>query len=378
MDVEQSLQGRRPTWVEVRLRHLDSNLQWVRSLLTPNTRVMAVVKANAYGHGAAAVAERLEKAGIDHLAVAFSEEGLELRRHGIRSPILLLNGFWPGQEEEIVSNRLTPTVFSLSMVRSLAEVARRLGTTATYQIKIDTGLCRLGVDWQHALEFLKACSGEASTRCEGIYTHLSSSEEVDNPSTNAQIDRFQKTLETLKQNGFFLGWHHAANSAGILNFHDSWFDTVRPGLMLYGINPNQDRVESPLNPLLSFKTQIMQLKRVSPGISIGYGGAYTTTRASVIATLPVGYADGLNRLLSNRGSVLLRGQKVQIVGRISMDLTLIDVTDVPEASLGDEIVLIGRQGNLEISAEQIAQLTGTIAYEVLCGITQRVPRVHLQ
>jgi alanine racemase len=377
MDVEQFLQGRRPTWVEVRLNHLDSNLQWLRSLLTPNTRIMAVVKANAYGHGAVAVAERLEKAGIDYLAVAFSEEGLELRRHGIRAPILLLDGFWPGQEEEIVSNRLTPAVFSLSMVQNLARAAHRLGTTASYQIKIDTGLCRLGVDWQNALEFLRACAGEASARCDGIYTHLSSSEQVDNPSTTAQINRFQKALETLRQNRFFLGWHHAANSAGILNFHEGWFDAVRPGLILYGINPTQDRVEPSLNPLLSFKTQIMQLKRVGPGISIGYGGAYTTTRASAIATLPVGYADGLNRLLSNRGSVLLRGQKVQIVGRVSMDLTLIDVTDVSEASLGDEVVLIGRQGNLEISAQQVAQLTGTIPYEVLCGITQRVPRLHI-
>jgi alanine racemase len=378
MDVEHHLRGRRPTWVEIELSGLDSNLQWLRSLLARDTRIMAVVKANAYGHGAVEVAERLEKLGVEHLAVAFLEEGLELRNHGIRCPILLLNGFWPGQEHDIILNDLTPAVFDCRMVQDLARVARRLGTTATYQIKIDTGLVRLGAEWQSAVELVEACLKEAAAKCEGIYTHLSSSEQIDSSSTNLQVGHFQNIVGTLKLSRLALNWHHAANSAAVLNFRCSWFDTVRPGLILYGINPCEEMVGTPpLKPLLTFKTRIMQLKRVVTGSPIGYGGAYTVVRPSVIATLPVGYADGLNRLLSNQGRALVRGHKVPIVGRISMDLSLIDVTTVPEASLGDEVVLIGKQGDFEISVTQLARLTGTIPYEVLCNISRRVPRVHI-
>lgn len=377
MDVQHHLRGKRPTWVEVRLNDLDSNLRSLRRLLGRDIRVIGVVKANAYGHGAVPIAERLEKNGVEHLAVAFLEEALELRQHGIRCPILLLNGFWSGQEEDIILNRLSPAVFHAGMVRDLAKVADRLKTTSSYQIKIDTGLSRLGIDWQQAGEVLKACSKEVSVKCEGIYTHLSSSEQVDSPSNEVQVGHFQSVVNLLKRNHLALNWHHVANSAGILNFCKSWFDAVRPGLILYGINPLEHSIDTPLKPLLTLKTRIMQLKRVSGGTSIGYGEAYTTVQPSLIATLPVGYADGLNRLLSNQGSALVRGQRVAIVGRISMDLSLIDVTTVPGVSLGDEVVLIGRQDDLEISAQQIARLTGTIPYEVLCRIGQRVPRFYV-
>lgn len=378
-DVEHHLRGRRPTWVEIRLSNLDSNLRWLRSLLGPHTRIMAVIKANAYGHGAVRVAEKLEKSGVEHLAVAFLEEALELRNHGIRCPILLLNGFWPGQEQEVILNGLTPAVFELRMVQDLARVARRLGTAASYHIKIDTGLVRLGAEWQSAVELVKACLREAPARCEGIYTHLSSSERIDCPSTHLQLKRFQDIADTLKINQLSPNWHHAANSAAVVNFRGSWFDTVRPGLILYGVNPCEKTLEAPhLKPLLTFRTRIMQLKFVGTGSSIGYGGVHTVVRPSVIATLPVGYADGLNRLLSNQGSALVRGHKVPIVGLISMDLSLIDVTDVPEVSLGDEVVLIGKQGNLEISVTEVARLAGTIPYEIFCNISRRVPRVYVE
>jgi alanine racemase len=377
MDVQHHLRGKRPTWVEIQLNNLDSNLLSLRRLLGPDIRVMAVVKANAYGHGAGPIAERLEKIGVEYLAVAILEEALELRQKGVRCPILLLNGFWSGQEEDIILHRLTPAVFHAGMVEDLARAADRLKSAAVYQIKIDTGLSRLGMDWQRAEEGLKAFSKELSVKCEGIYTHLSSSEQVDSPSTEVQVGRFQGIVNILERNHLTPNWHHVANSAGILNFRKSWFDTVRPGLILYGINPLQHTVPVLLKPVLTLKTRIMQLKQVSAGRSIGYGGAYTTARPSLIATLPVGYADGLNRLLSNQGSALVRGQMVPIVGTISMDLSLIDATTVPAVSVGDEVVLIGRQGDLEISAQQIAQLTGTIPYEVLCRIGQRVPRVYL-
>ena len=377
MDLQHHLRGKRPTWVEIQLNDLDSNLLSLRRWLSPGIRIMAVVKADAYGHGAVPIAERLERNGVEHLAVAFLEEGLELRQHGIRCPILLLNGFWSGQEEDIILNRLTPAVFAAGMVQDLARVADRLRTTATYQIKIDTGLSRLGIDWEQADEVLRACSKEVSVRCDGIYTHLSSSDQVESASNDVQVEHFQSVLNILKRDHLTLNWHHVANSAGILNFRKSWFDTVRPGLILYGINPLEHGIDVALQPLLTLKTRIMQLKRVRSGTSVGYGGAYTTERPSLIATLPIGYADGLNRLLSSQGSALVRGQSVPIVGRISMDLSVIDVTSVPAVSLGDEVVLIGKQGNLEISAQQIARLTDTIPYEVLCRIGQRIPRFYV-
>jgi alanine racemase len=377
MDVQHLLRGKRPTWVEIQLNDLDSNLLSLRRLLSPDIRIMAVVKADAYGHGAVPIAERLERNGVEHLAVAFLEEGLELRQHGIRCPILLLNGFWSGQEEDIILNRLTPTVFHAGMVQDLARAADGLKTTATYQIKIDTGLSRLGIDWEQTDEVLKACSKEVSAKCEGIYTHLSSSDQVDNPSNSVQVEHFQGVVNILKRNHLALNWHHVANSAGILNFRKSWFDAVRPGLILYGINPLEHGIDVALKPLLTLKTRIMQLKQVRGGTSIGYGGAYTAVRPSLIATLPIGYADGLNRLLSNQGSALVRGQRVPIVGRISMDLSLIDVTTVPGVSVGDEVVLIGRQGDLEISSQQIARLTSSIPYELVCRIGQRIPRVYV-
>jgi alanine racemase len=245
---------------------------------------------------------------------------------------LLLNGFWSGQEEDIILNRLTPAVFAAGMVQDLARVADRLRTTATYQIKIDTGLSRLGIDWEQTDEVLKVCSNEESVKCEGIYTHLSSSDQVESSSNSVQVEHFQSVLNILKRNHLTLNWHHVANSAGILNFRKSWFDTVRPGLILYGINPLEHGIDVALQPLLTLKTRIMQLKRVRSGTSVGYGGAYTTERPSLIATLPIGYADGLNRLLSSQGSALVRGERVPIVGRISMDLSVIDVTSVPGVS----------------------------------------------
>jgi len=377
MDVQHHSRGKRPTWVEIELNNLDSNLLSLKTFLGPTVRIIPVVKANAYGHGAVAIADRLEKLGVEYLAIALLEEALELRQRGVRCPILLLNGFWPGQEEEIIRNRLTPAVFSAGMVQDLARVAQGLKTTSAYQIKIDTGLSRLGIDWQQSDEVLTAISQEVSTNCEGIYTHLSCSEQVGNPFTEVQVGRFQSVVNVLKSKHQALNWHHVANSAGILNFRGSWCDAVRPGLILYGINPLEQSLPFPLKPLLTLKTRIMQLKRVSAGTSIGYGGAYTTSRPGLIATLPIGYADGLNRLLSNQGSALVRGQTAPIVGKISMDLSLIDVTAIPGVSLGDEVVLIGRQGNLEITVKEIARLTGTIPYEVLCRIGERVPRIHV-
>ena len=375
MSVQLQLSGKRPTWAEIDLQALASNFLLIRKSLPPPIRIIAVVKANAYGHGAVMVSRRLQDLGADYLAVAFLEEGLELRAAGIHLPVLLLNGFWEGQQEEVLQAGLTPMAWNLSMAKSLGTAAERVRRKARIHFKIDTGMSRLGANSDETILELKECRNLPWIEVEGICTHLASSEATGNPATLSQIECFSNIKEQLALQGTTFPWNHAANSAAVLGWPESWFDSVRPGLVLYGINP-LDEGASALKPVLSWKTRIMQIRKVKKGTMVGYGGTYTVKKDSLLATLPVGYADGLNRLLSNRGLVLLRGQRVPVVGSISMDLSVIDVTDVGTAQVGDEVVLIGKQGRDEIGAKEMSILTQTIPYEVLTGISQRVPRIY--
>jgi alanine racemase len=370
------IRGKRPTWAEIDLQALAFNFQTIRSLLPESVRIIAVVKANAYGHGAVAVSRKLESLGADYLAVAFLEEGLELRSSGIHLPVLLLNGFWPGQEEQVVRNGFTATVWEASMAKALEAAGKKLRMKVRIHFKIDTGMSRLGVTDEQALKVLQNCRDLRWTEVEGIFTHLACSDIPESRKTRAQLRVFNRIQKLLATQGATFSWNHAASSAGILLYPEAWFDGVRPGLLLYGINP-QDAHPVPLRPVLTLKTNILQLKRIKKGTSVGYGASYTVQRDSLVAILPVGYADGYNRLLSNRGTVLLRGQRVTIAGRISMDLTVIDVTGVNSPQVGDEVVLIGKQGKEEITAKELADLTQTIPYEVLTGISHRVPRTYL-
>lgn len=373
-----SLAGLRPTWTEVDLAQVEANYQALRRYLPAHVKIMGVIKADAYGHGATPVAQRLERLKIDALAVAILEEALALRAASVHCPILLLNGFWPGQEDEIVRHDIIPAIYRLDLLERLQQAASRAGRNAAYHLKINTGMSRLGVDWDEALAFLRRDPASPCTHCEGIYTHLSSAEDAQSASTQAQLDRFKAISAAVEQRGLPLRWRHAANSAAILNFKQSWFDGVRPGLVLYGVSPlSTPPADLRLAPVLAFKTRIMQVRNVKNGSSIGYGDAYTVRRDSVIATLPVGYADGLMRALSNRGQALVRGQRVPIVGRISMDLTLIDVTELPAVEVGDEVVLIGTQGSEAIRVEDVARVAETIPYEILCRLGTRVPRIYL-
>jgi alanine racemase len=338
---------------------------------------MAVIKANAYGHGAVEIARQLEKLKVSYLAVAILEEALELRNAGIQLPILLLNGFWPGQEEELIRQDLATTVVSAPMVKTLSCMGERLQKKACYHFKIDTGMTRLGVDRDQALSAIESCFQYSWADCEGILTHLSSADDLGSPMTPRQIEEFGAIVQALKGKGVVLKWIHAANSAAILRWPEAWYDGVRPGLILYGLSPfNGDSLA--LRPLLSLKTRIMYVRRIKKGTSVGYGGTYVAPRDSVVAVLPIGYADGYNRLLSNHGTGLLHGQRVPVVGRISMDLTIIDATAVPSVQLGDEVVLIGKQGPEEIRVHELAELCQTIPYEILTGISQRVPRTYLR
>jgi len=374
MDYSNSPTIRRPTWAEIDLRALTSNLGIVQGHIGPGRRMIAVVKANAYGHGAVKIARRLAELGVPYLAVAILEEALELRGAGIELPILLLNGHWSGQEEEIVCHDLTPAVEDPQKVEVLNQVAERMQKKVRYHLKINTGMTRLGVDWEQALSRIELCLQYRWACLQGIFTHLSSSDDISSPETLRQLERFSRVLEDLAGKGFIPEWTHAANSAAVLRWPGSWYDTVRPGLILYGVNPF-DKEPTLLQPLLSLKTRLMHLRSIRKGTPVGYGCAYTSSRDSVVAAIPIGYADGYNRLLSNQGSVLVCGRRVPIIGRISMDLTVIDVTDVPMVQPGQEVVLIGRQGSEEISVSELAELCQTIPYEILTGIGQRVPRV---
>ena len=387
----QSLTGLRPTWVEVDLRVLESNFRIIRSFLPDDVRMIAVVKAHGYGHGVIPVSQTLEKAGVEALAVAILEEAVVLRNVGIRSPIILLNGFWQGQEEELILQNVIPTVYTREMLISLENAATRLQKPCLFHLKVNTGMSRLGVDWEEGIAFLESCSECRWAHCDGIYTHFGSAEDIQSLSNRRQLNRFKDLLAQTRLPRPF-SWCHAANSAAMINFRESWFNAVRPGLILYGINPMGSRdpgsasisyengwqgVLSNLRPVLSFKTRVMQIRKVRKGTTIGYSESYAVPRDSVIATLPVGYADGLLRVLSNKGWVLVRGHQAPIVGRISMDLTTIDVTDIPTVETGDDVVLIGKQGEKAIGAGDMAFQAGTIPYEILCRIGNRVTRVYL-
>ena len=379
MSLPDSLRGRRPTWVEVDLNRLESNFLAVRKLLPRSVKIMAVIKADAYGHGAAPVALRLQQLGADALAVAILEEALVLRNAGVNCPLLLLNGFWPGQEEDIIHHELTPVIFRPEMLQSLEKAAARAERPVTYHLEVNTGISRLGVEWEEAAALVTNQVQSTWTRCEGVFTHFSVAENLQDGSTKTQLERFTRFLAAAGEGGWQSPWRHAANSAGILNFRQSWMDGVRPGLAIYGVNPlpvPQSLLE--LAPVLSFKTQVMQVRTVQRGCAVGYGNSFTASRDSRIATLSVGYADGLMRALSNCGYVLIRGQRLPIVGKISMDLTLVDVTEAGQTEVGDEAVLIGKQGNLEIRVEELAGLAQTIPYEILTRIGARVPRVYLR
>ena len=376
MDFSDSSTVRRPTWAEVDLRALTLNLGFIQGHIGAGRRTIAVIKANAYGHGAVELARRLEELGVSYLAVAILEEALELRAAGIKLPILLLNGFWPGQEELIVHHGLTPAVDEAEKVRALNRVAERMKRKACYHLKINTGMSRLGADWEQAKPLIESALQHQWAHCQGIFTHLSSSDDMASSETVRQLERFNCVLKDLQTRGFSPEWTHAANSAAVLRWPGSWYDAVRPGLILYGVNPFE-KEPTQLRPLLALKTQLMHLRPIKKGTSVGYGCSYTASRNSVIAALPIGYADGYNRLLSNRGSVLVCGQRVPIIGRISMDLTLVDVTDLLTAKPGAEVVLIGKQGSEQIGVGELAELCHTIPYEILTGISQRVPRVFL-
>jgi alanine racemase len=336
---------------------------------------MAVVKADAYGHGAVAVSRALAEMGVIRFGVATVREGAALREAGLHVPILVLGALLPEQIAGLLAYRLTPVVHDPAIVERLADLVRSRPEPYPVHLKVDTGMGRLGMDPQAILPLLMTPAFKGPLRVEGLLTHLADADGQDPAYTHSQITRFRSVVKEVEAAGLAIPLIHAANSAAIIGHPSAHFTLARPGLMLYGYHSAPTgRVAPALKPILSLKTHIVQLRTVAPGDSISYNRTHVAGRTSRVAVLPVGYADGYNRALSNRGQVLIHGRRAGIVGRICMDMTMVDVTDIPGVRPGDEAVLIGRQGTEQITAGDLAAHIGTIPYEVLCAIGSRVPR----
>jgi alanine racemase len=369
----------RPTWAEIDLDALAANFQEVRRLVGAEVRVMAVVKADAYGHGAAACARRLAAEGADWFAVALPEEGIELRRAGIEQPILCLEGFWEGQAGACLKHRLVPVIYRLDMAEAFASAARAAGIVADIHVKIDTGVGRLGVRYgAAAAEFARALKKITHLRVDGLMTHFASADDAASDSfTEEQSARFHATCDSFRAEGHAPNFIDMANSAATFAHTSMRGNMVRTGGVLYGLWRDVLQTQSeppPLRPVLAVRSQIILLKWIDAGETLGYGCTFKATRPTLVATLPIGYHDGYVRALSNRGRVIVRGQFAPVAGRVSMDLTLLDVTDVQGVELKDEVTLIGVCGQLSVTAEEIAKTASTISYEITCGISARVPR----
>jgi len=367
----------RPTTARISLGALTHNFEEVMRRVG-GRKILAVVKARAYGHGLVPVARHLLGRGAHMLGVALVEEGRELREAGIDAPVLVMGPVFPEQADAVAAWRLTPALSSRTVARALADAARKRSLRIAVHVKVDTGMSRTGVSPEDAPDLVQELMALEGIVVEGLMTHFADADLRDKAFAAQQMERFEKLLGILADRGIDIPLRHAANSASILDYQRALFTMVRPGLMLYGYDPvegNGSGVD--LQPVLSLTTRIFLLKKLSAGTPISYGRTFVTRRESLIATIPIGYADGFSRSLSNCGEALVRGVRAPVAGRVCMDMTMLDVTDVPGVREGDEVVLIGSSGSERITAADLAAKTGTIPYEVLCGISARVPRVFV-
>ncbi len=378
----------RPTWAEVSLATLRQNFRAAQKHVGPNVTICAVVKADAYGHGAVECSLALEEEGAQWFGVTSLDEAIPLREVGLKGRILLMTGFWRGEEEEIVRLGLTPTVWEPWQIESLDRAAARVGVGKhSIHLKVDTGMGRLGTSLDDLPAICELLANSAHLRVEGVSTHLASSEVLDAPSSEEQLKRFEQVKRILREAGLSPAFAHAANTSAAILRREAWNNMVRPGLALYGYYLPFQRAGREVSgsgwrlnvkPVLSWKTRILAVRQVGPNQPLGYGGTYVTKGQSRIAVLPVGYADGLNRALSAGGRVIVREHYAPIVGRISMDLTLSDVTGIPGVDVGDEVILLGAADGISVDAREHAALADTIPYEILCAISKRVPRRYTE
>jgi len=364
----------RPVRAEIDLDAIEHNVCALCREVAP-ARVLAVVKANGYGHGAVAVSRAALSAGASSLGVACVDEGVQLRRAGVSAPILIM-GFIPSWEAgAVVEHGLTPTVTTKQTALALARFSRERGVRTPVHVKVDTGMARLGLTPPEVAAFGAYLETMESLAVEGVYTHFACADQAEKSFTREQYAAFRAAAEALPA----AATRHVANSATVLDVPEMYLDMVRPGISIYGCYPSAQTSRSiELRPVLSLKSQVARLHTLPAGATVGYGRTWTAEKPARIALIPCGYADGFPRALSNKGAVLVRGRRAPIVGRVCMDQVMVDVTGVPRLTLGDEVVLIGRQGGEEIPVEEVAALAGTINYEILCAVSARVPRVYLR
>jgi alanine racemase len=371
-------------WAEIDLSAYRHNIGELKKITAAGARFMAVVKADGYGHGAVEVSRVALESGADCLGVARLEEGLQLRHAGIAAPILIFGYTPPRNARDLIDNDLTQTVFSYSAAEALAGQAERCGRKLRAQIKVDTGMGRLGVlatetSADQRLHEVQSIASLSGLEIEGLYTHFATADSADASYAELQLRRLRELLGALATLGLEIPIKHAANSAALMHLPDSHLDLVRPGIATYGLQPSSQWQRDDLNlePVLQWKTRIIHLKKVPAGFGVSYGITYKTSEPTTLAIVPVGYADGLNRALSSRGQMLVEGRRVPIVGRVCMDLTILDVGEVPGVSVGDEVVVLGRQGERVLTAEDMAATLDTINYEIVTSISQRVPRIYV-
>jgi alanine racemase len=369
LDIRTSI---RPTLAEVDLGAIQRNLQRLREAVGPRVGVWGVVKADAYGHGAVPVARALEPL-CNALAVSLAEEGMELRAAGVRAPIVVLGAYYGTHHADVLAHRLTPVVYDLGDLERFAAAAARRGRRADVHIKIDTGMSRLGFATTELPRVLARLAALDSLRLAGLCTHFASADLPDSDVTREALARFDECLATARATGFERLINHAANSAAAVRFPEARLDAVRPGLALYGAMPSQHVPLSGLEPALRLTTRLMSVHDIAPGATVSYGGLWRASRPSRVATLPVGYADGYPRHVRD-ARVLIRGHRVPVVGAVCMDMLMADVTDVPGAREGDLATLLGADGAEVIGVDDLARWAGTVSYEILCGISKRVPR----
>lgn len=370
-------------WAEVDLKAIAHNIRELRRITNPKARFMAIVKANAYGHGIIEVARQSLENGAEALGVANIEEGIQLRKAGIDAPVLIFGYTSPVHVKKLIEFDLTQTVYSYETSRALSEAVAAYGKKIKVHIKVDTGMGRLGLlrgITDSAVSEVESISRLPMLELEGIYTHFATADKSDRSYAGKQFEIFMDFLNQLRIAGLEIPVTHAANSAAIINMPETHLDMVRAGISIYGLYTSEevDRSIMKLKPAMELKTKIIHLKKVPAGFKVSYGTTYETEKPTTIATVSIGYADGLNRLLSSKGRMLVCGQSAPIVGRVCMDMTMLDVGKIPEIAFGEEVVVFGKQGNASISVDEIASTINTINYEVVSTIMERVPRIYLR
>jgi alanine racemase len=367
----------RLTYIEVDLSMIGQNLAHVRTLVSPDVKIMGVVKANAYGHGMVEVARYLEKRGVDILGVALVQEAVVLRNAGITKPILVFYGATVDEFPLYASYDFIITVSSLAGAEALQDYMSTVRSQIQVHMKTDTGMGRIGVRYTEAAALAEKIAGLPNLILSGLYSHLATSEGDDPEYVSLQTERFNSVAGEMKRRGIEVEHIHLANSGGILNYPETHGTLVRPGIMLYGYPPGTHTVNSnALRPALSLRSRIGFLKEAGPGVSISYGRRFTTSKPTRIGTVPIGYGDGYNRLLTNKASVLVHGKRYPVVGTVCMDQIMLDLGSADPVEVGDEVTLIGTDGGETIDASELGRLTGTIPYEVLCALSARVPRIY--